>query len=298
MISVCIASRGRPELLGQTVASLKAGMMLPETRIAIALDDDDDTRWNIPRDESGRSLVSTAPREDALGAKFNRAYQIFNPPAGFDDAWGVQMPRPDPPPGNLSVLWADDMVMPEHGWDKKLQQAAERLQDNCGAVLFGDIPGILQPGIAVTHKFVEAMGFFCPPYFPTWYSDTWVLEIAHMADRIVRTNVKVELLNPVKGTSRGVREISFWATLFDELRPARRAVAEKIIDEGSDMPTRKEHLKARLPQLEAAFLQSNSVCRDPVSATKLEQHYAFDAPADERYLRLKAQAEAMLKEFS
>lgn len=274
-VSVCIASRGRKEMLRQTLRSLIDGMALPETQIVVALDQDDaDGTVSVPFPPRERVLWSIAPREDSLGAKYNRAQQARR--------------------ADLYVLWADDMVMPDAGWDTKLTVAAAHLPDNCGVVFFGSIPGILQPGIAVTHKFVEAMGFFNVPYFPFWWHDTWIMEIATMCDRYIHADVRVELLDITKGTSRGVREITFWAELFDRLRPSRRAVAEKIIR----TPERKAELLARLPAIEAQWLHSNSVLRDPVRAAQLETHYSFDAPADERYLRLKAKAETMLKELA
>ncbi len=276
-VSVCIASRGRPALFRQTIDILIAGMALSETVISAALDAGDDTLGDYPtKEEPPRYLRSIGPREDSLGAKWNRAQMQV--------------------PADLYVLWADDMVMPDKGWDKALVAAAAALPDQCGAVFFGDIPGVLQPGIAVTQKFVDAMGFFAPPYFPfSWWSDTWCLEMATMSGRGVHADVRVTLLDSLKGSSRGIRDVLFWAGFFDAFRPSRAAAAERIIREGSESPERKAGLLSQIPDWVNRWTYSNSVLRDPKRAAELETHYSFDAPADERYARLKARAEDMLK---
>lgn len=274
MLSVCIASRGRPELLRKTIATLTKGMVLPDTIISVALDHDDPELPNYDL-AADRVRISIADREDTIGAKYNRAQSKVA--------------------ASVYLLWADDMVMPDEGWDRKIVEAANRLQDHCGAVFFGQIPGVMQPGMAITHELVEAMGFLNQPFTSFWWGETWVIEIVRMADRAVNADIRVELLQPVKGTSRGVRDIAFWGTLFDRLRPQRRAVAEKIIDAGTEIPARKAYLKSRFPEWEAMFLQSNAACSNPESAAKLEAHYSYDAPADERYMRVKAKAEQMLE---
>lgn len=273
-VSVCIASRGRPDLCRQTVAKLLAGIVLPDTRIVVALDNDDPERDNYGL--SG-CTVSVADREDSLGAKWNRAYRHAD--------------------GDVAVLWPDDTVMPDKGWDEALAKAAGTLPDQCGAVFFGDIPGVLQPGIAITRKFAEAMGFFAVEFFPAWFVDTWVLELATMSGRAARADVRVSLLTDLKGASRGIREVGFWARFFDALRPARVATAQRIINDGPETPERKALLLRQITDWNDRWTHSNSVLRDPVRAAELEKHYAFDSDPSERYMRLKAKAEDILAEL-
>lgn len=274
MISVCIASRGRAALLRQTLTILCNGMALADTRIVVAVDTDDPNSLIVPPEGfAPRFVWSIADREDSLGEKYNRAQRAVS--------------------ADLYVLWADDMVMPDKGWDARLAEAAAH---QCGIVLFGKIPGVFQPGIAMTQKFIDAQGFFNVPYFPFWWGETWPMEIATMAGCATHAEVRVELLQETKGASRGVREILFWAELFDRLRPARVEVARRMIQTYS--PDEQALLLRILPHVEAHWLQSNSILRSPTDAERLEAHYSYDAPADERYLRLKAKAEDMLKELA
>lgn len=272
-VCVCLASRGRPELLNRTIKQLDQLARLDSTIISVGLDSDDIDAQSV--EQTDRVMVSVAAREDALGQKYNRCA------AGID--------------ADVFVLWADDVITTTEGWDEKLDEVAKLFTDGIGIIYFGKIEGVLQPGIAVTRKMMDAMGFFCVPYFPYWWHDTWIDEIGRMADRILSVDIKMELLQGMAGKSRGVREILFWAEFFDRMRDERRRVAENIIREGNDQPWRKVQVRSRIRQVEQWVNHRNSILRDPKEAARLEKHYSFDAPADDRYLRLKAKAEEMMK---
>ena len=278
-VAVCIASRGRPELLSRTLTQLTAGRVLPDTFLAVGVDKDDPSSLLHMPQYHGSAGFSVEDREDSLGAKYNRIQQSCSP-------------------ADLCVLWADDIVMPDRGWDAKLAKAAETLSDQCGVVFFGHIPGVLQPGIAVTQRMIDEIGFFCPTEFPYWWSDTFWLELASMTGREVNADVAVDLMNDIKGASRGVREILFWAELWDAMRPQRVATAKRIIERGSEPFLRKQRLIANLPHEAERWRLSNSILRSPADAARLEAYYGYDAPADERYMRLKAKAEKMLEELN
>lgn len=256
-------------------------MVLPDTQIAVALDNDDDAdyeafAWDNVQD---RVVWSEGPREDSLGAKYNRAQALID--------------------ADLYVLWADDMVMPDKGWDEKLRVAAALLPSECGIVLFGSVPGVLAPGLAVTRTFVDAMGFFCQPFTPVWWHETWTIECASMADCVVEEkSVRIELLQPIKGKSQSLREISFWGQFFDTTRSMRRSVAEGLIRSLPRADNLKAQLLTSLDERERRLLESNKPCSDPENAKRLEAYYSGgDARPDARYLRLKAAAEDMLCQY-
>lgn len=275
MISVCIASRGRPELLRECVTKLVEGMTLQDTVISVALDKDDE-RLADYQQALEHAKFSVADREDSLGAKYNRAQRQC--------------------PADLYILWADDMVMPDKGWDLALETKAQLFgKRGVGVIYFGNIPNVFQPGVAVTHKFAEYMKGICPEHFPFWWGETWGDECARFCDRIIYSDVNVSLLTETRGSSQGVREITFWAKIFDDLRPTRIEIAKKIIAESSDPPWRKEQLLQRIPALAQILNQRNSKLRDPAQAVQLEAYYRqSNDPPDERYLRLKAKAREII----
>jgi hypothetical protein len=280
-VNLCIATRGRPTQLAATIQKTLDNAALPTTRAAVAIDDDDvDTIQAVEQDgfctysKASRALYSIARRENSLGAKYNRSAELYL--------------------ADVYVLWADDQWIPTPGWDRKLEEAAAQFSDGVGVIYFGNVPGVLQPGIAVTRKYVEKVGYFCPPYFPFWWHDTWIDEIGRMIGRIICVDVEVTMGGALKGQSRGVRDILFWAEFFDAMRPLRRTIALNIIEESDDQPFRKIQLRQLMFALEAALGARNSVLRDPARAAQLESHYAFDAEANARYLAIKVEAERMM----
>lgn len=273
-VSLCIASRGRPELLVQAVWDALDKTERSDTKIVVALDSDDPKGSPHGMPEDPRIIISIGEREDSLGAKYNRCASIA--------------------PADLYVLWSDDIKFKEHGWDEQLFKAEQSFQDNIGVVYFGSLPNVFQPGMAVTHKFMEAVGFFCPPYFPYWWHDTWIDEVGSLSGRIIHAYINVAVLQDLKGKSRGVREIEFWAKFFDETRQMRVDAALKIISQSTDHDWRKQQLKDQMSNVIKALEYRNSALRDPLHAKRLESYYSFDAPADERYLRIKAQAKMIL----
>ncbi len=278
-VAVCIASRGRPDQLKATITSLIEGMELPDTVIALAIDTDDQPTMDIHDDLllNPRVRLSCAEREDAIGAKYNRAYANVK--------------------SDVAILWADDMTMPEKGWDRKISEAAQLFGGEPGVLYFGKVEGVSFPGIAVTTKFVEEMGFFSVPYFYYWWHDTTIDEVARLSDRILHVNVSVKLLADLKGNSRNVQEITFWAEFFDKLRPRRLEVASSIIEKYSS-PWRKVQLRQRVRGMEQWLNQRNSILRKPEEAARLEKFYSDgNAVQDDRYWRLKSAAQKMMDEM-
>lgn len=278
-ISVCIASRGRPKLLRQCVETLTAGMVLPDTVISVALDEDDDTTEygvKLGDVDPRRLIVSIAPREDSLGAKYNRAQQNVR--------------------ADLYVLWPDDSIMPNAGWDVALLRAMNALPNRTGAILFGHIEGVFQPGLALTQSFIDEMGFFCPPYFPTWWLETWPIECATMSGCYIRADIEVALLHHLKGNSTGELEIAWWAKFFDDTRPIRIKTAESLIRKNFPQHDHAR-LLASIPDTATHWLTSNSGCRDPMRAKQFAAHYGLKdtPPFSERYLRLKEMASNVLE---
>lgn len=274
-VTLCVATRGRPSLLRQSLTATLGTSVCDETRIVVGCDEDaspDERPWEITND---KIVVSVAPREDSLGAKYNRCQRAA--------------------PADLYVVGCDDTVIATPGWDARLLEVAAMFTDRLGIIYFGNIPGVFKPGIAVTHGIVEHAGYFMQPYTPFWWHDTWIDEIGHMIGRIVRADLDVVPIGKI-GASRGCREIDFWARFFDETRPLRRQTADGIIDASNDQPWRKLQLRQNLPFLEHGFLQRNSNLRSPDEARKLEAIYGFDAPADERYMRVKTAALNLLSQ--
>lgn len=274
-INVCIPSRGRTELLEKSLAKYIDGSVLPDTILSVVLDEDDAVNYHIPK--STMVHIKIMPRPDTLGAKWNAAASAHR--------------------AGVYVIGADDAAIVSPAWDQKLQQAADQFQGGVGVLFYGKIDGVAWPGIAVTQKYIDVVGRFCPEDFPVWFSDTEIDEIGRLSDRILYVDLQVELLQPLGSNSRGIRDVQFWAEYFDRTRPLRRLAAEKIIDQSNTPPWRTVQLRQRMPHLEQILAQRNSKLRDPAQAAQLEQFYGFDTEPNERYERVKAAAVKMLAEI-
>jgi hypothetical protein len=275
-IALCVASRGRPKQLSDTLAITMAGAELPTTFAAVALDDDDDTRHAVAA--GPRSIVSIAPREDSLGAKYNRCHSLA--------------------PADLYVVMTDDVWIAKPGWDAELARTASLFADGIGAVFFGamQVESALPAAYALSAKLIEKIGFFQTPDFPFWWHDTTTFELVTMMGRALYADIRLGRY-PRDGGTRGARDIAWWAAFFDLNRSRRVEIARDVIldAEFQEQPYRKAQLLGAIPQLVTMFERMNAGLRDAAHVAGLEATIAFDAPADARYLRIKARAHSILQ---
>ena len=281
-IAVCVASRGNPRSLFETLAATLANCAFSTTTAVVGLDDDDPDLANaqLVVDALGteRIVVSVAPRADTVGAVYNRC-------AAAIDA-------------DLYINSADDLKILTPGWDATLAQTAGIFPDNIGMIGFGQMPfeSVLPATAATTRGLIEKMGYFVQDYTPYWWMDTWLYEIATMIGRSHYVPLDVGFLGPLK--TRGLRDFTYWAGFFAEMRTHRRAIAEAILS-GPDFlasAERRQELRVGLDHVCALFERSQSIHLDPTHAEKVET-IGYDAPADERYRRVKARSGRILQEL-
>lgn len=281
-INACIASRGHPRPLRETLMQTLGASTLSTTKAVVALDTDDPSAKGLEEKLSKLSdkiIVSIADREDSLGAKYNRSAAAFK--------------------ADMYVMLTDDEQISTPDWDKKLEECASWYPDGIYCIYFGS-PPVASPmpaGFAVSHKLVEMMGFFMNPHHPYWWHDTTIDEITHFIGRAVHADVQMSYPYGY-GKTRGLRDVSYWATFFDMLRPQRWNIAQKIINspENLDPLYRKIQLQQSIGQMAEQFANRNSMLRDPLKARQFEINQSYDAAADERYQRIYAASQKILAE--
>lgn len=289
-IAVCLATRGRQELLGRTVSRMLETSTLDDTKIIIGFDRDqaDEVQIesdNLPPEIARKVVISIEDREDSLGAKYNRLARQYA--------------------ADLYVHATDDCTPDTPGWDRKLAEAAAAIPDGIGLLYFGSMGSVVESVLpamqAMTSGLLNLLPEFCVPYFPTWFHDTWMDEIGCMIGRIVRVpDIAVVYPDKAEATrSRGIRDIQFWAQFFEATRPIRERSARVIIESElfQDSQARKRALLKVIPQLRPHFSARNQAILDPERAKNIESSVSFDAPADERYQRIKAAAERILADL-
>jgi hypothetical protein len=278
-VCVCIASRGRPSELDYTISRTLSLSSNPGTHVSVAIDADDISCWAFEPSAQERCVVNRAPREMSLGAKYNRAAAHAFPGA------------------SLFIMGVDDAYMDVEGWDQRLLDAAALFPDGIGVVNFSSRGSMfdLPMGYAVTKKWIEQVGFFCPPYFPFWWHDTWIDELAKMTGRYVWADVPWNLHGASEKDghkTQRIREVSWWAKFFDETRPSRAQKALEIIANLDNPPWLSNQLLAEIPGWCDLLLQRNSMCRN--EGWKFEKRFGAIIEADPGYDQIRSEAVEML----
>jgi len=267
---ISLPTRGRPQKLLETIRVSCSNLVLDNTVMLVHVDEDDiETKQALA--DSWSSLdkhvrVTVAPREDTIGAKWNRALKE---------------------PGDLYLVDADDAPWVTPGYDAKLLEAAARFPDGIGAV-YGHLANASFPGVmGLTAKLCEKFGNrMFVEFFPYWFVDHWVDDIVRHLGRISFAEVRTD--QTTVGQTQEMREPAWWATWFDAAYLVRRQIAHGIIDDADfqEPAWRKEMLKAQAPLIEDRSRWIN----DNVRA--MQQWPVANALSlkDGRYQRLKKQA--------
>lgn len=265
-LCIALATRKRPELLARTIETTLEHRRTG-AKFLILLDDDDTAGIEAAIRYENHVTLSIRPREDTLGGKYNRA--MFEP-------------------ADLYLTMVDYAPHVTPGFDEKIVEAASLFPDGIG-VVYNHMANASFPHInAVTRKLAEMMGFIYPPYFPYWFVDHWLDDIARMIDRISFADVHTE--SSRRPGTMEMREPAFWATFFDAAYLVRRQCARHIIQspEFNEPAWRKKILLAHHPLIEYRSRWVNQQVRH-------ETENIISMPPDERYTRVKDRAEAMIR---
>lgn len=272
---ISLATRGRPQQLIDTIKRSVANRVLPETRMIVMVDDDDqptiDALAGFFRVTDERIMCSVKPREDTIAAKWNRAPHLMN--------------------ADLYLVAADDDPYITPGYDAKLIEAAERFPDGIGMV-YGRMANASFSGVvAPTRNLVDKLGHIFPEYFPYWFVDHWTDDIARMIGRVSFADVQTDQKNA--GKTQEMREPGWWATFFDAGYLMRRKIAHDIIrsDDFQTPQWHKEILLRHHPLIEYRSRWVNDHVR--AVSQQLEAQSGL-SNLDARYQRVKQRAIAMV----
>lgn len=273
-LTCVLATRGRPQMLLDTVKETLRHIVLDDTRILVAADADDPGTLaalhalaNDPR-----VIASVRDREDNLGSKYNRALE--EAPAGVYSHMVDYAPFTTP------------------GFDRNVMEVAAKIPDNIGVINCRMPTLCFTASQAITHGFATRLGYVYPPYFPYWFIDHWVDDVARLTGRLFYVDNAVDCAR--RPGTQELREPGWWATFFDLLAPLRRRQAEAIIrsDEFLTPDWQRELLLAAFPMVEHRSKWINDQVRgqDARMVTGLGA-----GPKDDRYERVKSRAVAMVR---
>lgn len=279
-LTVNMMTRGRPKVAAETIERTLSNITRKDTTLMVLLDEDDETLPEFMRIFSKAYpplYLSVRAREDSRGQKYDRAL--------IECTADVYLPTCDYAP----IL--------TKGFDELILDAAAKFPDGIGCV-YTDMANMSFPYYqGVTAKLVKLMGYIYPPYFPFWFIDHWLDDISRMVDRISHAPVAVDHTTLFTGKTIGMRDLEFWAWLYDAGRYERRRQATKIIDALDEPEWRKSVLVQNFPLVEHRSMCINHGVR--VDAARIEQDRGgVESAPDERYLRIKARADKLFEQWS
>ncbi len=264
-VTVALATRGRPQVMVQTVQNMVANSELDNTTIVVLMDEDDPASFEALKAANVGSKVmwSVEPREDTLGEKYNRVLKCE--------------------PADLYQVAVDYAPILTPGYDKRLLEAASVFPDGIGVVYGPPANASFPTTQAPTAKWVELTGGIYPGWFPYWFVDHWLDDVAKMVGRISACELAVDCHSRRQPSTLELRDVDFWATFFDAGRTLRRKQAEKILAALDQPEWMKKLARSQWDRIEARSLWINHTVRHDKAAIEASRG---GTPPDERYARV------------
>jgi hypothetical protein len=274
---ISLATRGRPELLCDTIRKSVANWTNKNTVMQVQLDHDDPAPYDylIKQKIHERVIPNVQQREDTIAAKWNRALLL---------------------PADVYTVAADDDPYVTPGYDDKILEASKRFPDGIGMV-YADLANLSFTGsLSMTSKMANMLGYIQPEYFPYWFCDHWTDDIARMIGRFTHGGFRTDQSRA--GQTKEMREPDFWSTFFDACYIKRRREAKAIIDSPKFKGEKwqKDLIFSQHPLIEQRSRTLNSIVRQQSKQLAQASPVGMDLK-NERYMRLKKRALDMLPEL-
>ena len=216
-ISILCATRGRPELLSQSLAALKTTTKQKDKTVLWVYVDEDDT--------ATRKAIETGAMGDP-GLKVNWHVGPRTPGLGetHQAMWNAS--------GRASeayMISSDKARFDTPGWDDVIRAKLAEYPD--GVVLaFAHDPNTADQATypILGWGWLRTLGYFFPGYFPYWFDDKWVDEIGRMVGRYFKLPM---VISPIAGRGRTqrMRGMPFWVRFFQLTLVERKEAAAKLI---------------------------------------------------------------------
>lgn len=276
-IGIILPSRNRPAGLKRMVQSLLDTAAKPDrVTIFAGLDDDDPT---LPQTE-GIANVERVIRPAELTV------------AKMIDNLSLQAEAQV----DAVIRMDDDFICETRGWDDNAEcmkgLGLWRLDDPTH-------PGGFMSFVCMSSEMAgwlrQAQGFVHAPWFPFWFTDTWLNEIGDMA--CMKGPLDIRVTQPDgRGVTHGLRDIKFWTQFFDGFRLSRAMVAKALICDGYPDGVLKLSALTTLQTRMKLCEMGTEKLKTPAFIEAFEKKAeGATGTASERYLKAKAEAEAMIR---
>lgn len=179
MFSICIPSRGRPQMLYDAVASIVQTANNPKNiHIYVFIDNDD------PKHIDYVDLKAKFPPTVHM---YTEQEQILTPGKAWD--WLAQQAMKDGT--DYLMLGSDDVHFKTNDWDIIMQPYLTKYPDNIFCMWFNDLVEyadkeyVFAQHPIIHRKWVETIGYFIHRDFNILHADTWIFNLARRLNRLI-----------------------------------------------------------------------------------------------------------------
>lgn len=183
IISLLCPTRGRPDRVCIMIESvIKTTEKLENVEILFYIDSDDDKKDDY--------IVSINNLLNKYNNPFKRVLPYIGEPMSISKSWNIIAEKCE---GDILVMANDDEVWITKGWDRRLNEEADKFPDEIYCIYFDD--GTLHENHTsfpmVSRKWYETLGYFTPGIFNFASNDNW---IEYIARRICRLHYVPDVL--------------------------------------------------------------------------------------------------------
>ena len=290
LINILMLTRGRTEKVVRAIASLD-DRAFNKDQISLWIYADDDDR------ETQELIKSGWERSIGIPIYWHISSRPITHGRAFNELWQISSNA------GLYMGFGDDYEVTTHDWDVAVREAFRNIPADRIAVGYAPDPVMPEGGITVmveTAQWVNSVGHFIVPYFPYWYGDKWLQQIAEMINRKYSIPVGIYPLDGELGTTHRLWDLPFWTRFFHLLLAERIDTAKKLITHmnSDNSLARSKAIEFMHDRIEEYEIEAEN----ELPAQKLFAHQlaltAEFANKDETYLKAFSQAEHHLKEMT
>jgi hypothetical protein len=268
-ITIIMATRGRPDMLAQVFASLKASTAQKD-KVSIWLYVDVD-------DAVTREAIDAGKLSDA-GIKIN--WHFGGQTAGLCETQHTLW-KNSGRTSEIYMITCDDACFSSPGWDNVLRTTSAKFPDG----IFLASPHDPMTADTCTYpifgwRWLETLQTIFPGHFPFWYDDRWVHQIGEMTGRFAWLPIVMEPIRG-KGKTRRMRDLPFWARFFQLALDERKDSAKKLINAMNLDPDSKKTALEKMEQRAAELEKSQDKFSD-LYAVFQEERFTLHTPEERR----------------
>jgi hypothetical protein len=289
-LALLLATRGRPQMLAQVFAALKANTAQKE-KVSLWIYADED-------DALTRQAIDNGLLNDA-GVRVH--WHFGRQTSGFAEMQHVLW-QASGRTAEIYMMLADDVRFDTPDWDDIIREASARFPDG----IFLASPHDPMTADTCTYpifgwRWLETLQHISSGHFPFWYEDRWVHEIGEMAGRCVWLPIIIFSIGG-KGRTRRMRDLPFWARFFQLTLDDRKDSAKKLIDAMNLEPEPKGAALKNLEQQAARFARQQERFSDLYTVFQ-EERFTLHTPEERRafnpsYFEKEAHAVSHLMEYA